>query len=124
MTLGGRTGPVVWVDAQLPPALARWLIAAYAVNAKHVEDVELLSAEDPVIFAAARGGGGGAAIVITKDDDCVELVGRHGPPPPVVWVTCGNVRNSELRAIVLDAWPRVADLLAHGEPLVELSRLA
>ena len=61
MTLGGHAGAVVWVDAQLPPALARWLIAAYAVNAKHVEDVELLSAEDPVIFAAARFPGKAAA---------------------------------------------------------------
>ena len=112
----------MWVDAQLPPALARWLADAYAVHAQHVQDVELLSADDPVIFAAARAGG--AAIVITKDDDFVELVGRHGPPPQVVWVTCGNVRNAKLRAIVLNAWPRVAELLAHGEPLVELSRLA
>jgi len=78
--------------------------------------------DDPVIFAAARSGG--ASIVITKDDDFVQLVGRLGPPPQVVWVTCGNVRNAELRAIVLNAWPRVADLLAQGEPLVELSRLA
>ena len=114
--------PVVWVDAQLPPALARWLADAYAVNAQHAQDVELLSAHDPVIFAAARAGG--AAIVITKDDDFVELIGRRGPPPQVVWITCGNVRNAELRTIVLNAWPRVAELLAHGEPLVELSRLA
>lgn len=122
MSTGQRVEPVVWVDAQLPPALALWLVDAYAVNAQHVQDVQLLSADDPVIFAAARARG--AAIVITKDDDFVQLVGRHGPPPQVVWVTCGNVRNAELRAIVLNAWPRVADLLAHGEPLVELSRLA
>ena len=98
MITGQRVEPVVWVDAQLPPA------------------------NDPVIFAAARARG--AAIAITKDDDFVQLVGRHGPPPQAVWVTCGNVRNAEVRAIVLKASPRVADLLAHGEPLVELSRLA
>ena len=98
--------PVVWVDAQLPPALARWLADAYAVNAQHAQDVELLSAHDPVIFAAARAGG--AAIVITKDDDFVELIGRRGPPRR--WsgsrvVTCGMpncARSSSMRG---RGWP-------------------
>ena len=60
--------------------------------------------------------------MITKDDDFVELVERLGPPPQVVWVTWGNIKNAELRAIVLEAWPRVAELLASGEPLVEIGR--
>jgi hypothetical protein len=34
------------------------------------------------------------------------------------------MKNAELRAIVLEAWPRVAELLASGEPLVELGRRA
>ena len=111
---------VVWVDAQLPPALARWLRQTYGVDASHVEQVEQLEADDPAIFAEARSGR--AAVVLTKDDDFVELVERLGPPPQVVWVTCGNIRNSALRTIVLEAWPRVAELLASGEPLVELGR--
>ena len=71
-----------------------------------------------MIFAAARAGG--AAVVVTKDDDFVRLLDRHGPPPQVVWVTCGNVRNGPLRALVLSVWPRVAALLAAGEALVEI----
>ena len=104
----------------MPPALARWLRKTHGVEAFHVDEVEQLDADDPAIFAAARTGR--AAVVVTKDDDFVELVERHGPPPQVVWVTCGNVRNVELRALVLDAWPRVAALLAGGEPLVEIGR--
>lgn len=119
MTDTPSTG-VVWVDAQMPPALARWLRKAHGVEAFHVDEVEQLDADDPANFAAARTGR--AAVVVTKDDDFVELVERHGPPPQVVWVTCGNVRNVELRALVLDAWPRVAALLAGGEPLVEIGR--
>lgn len=114
------TSGVVWVDAQLPPALARWLRQTHGLAAWHVAEVEQLDADDPAIFAAARSGR--AAIVVTKDDDFVELVERLGPPPQVVWVTCGNIKNAELRAIVLEAWPRVAELLASGEPLVELGR--
>lgn len=110
----------VWLDAQLPPALARWLAREYDVAALHVEDVALLHADDARIFETARLDG--AVVVMTKDEDFVKLVERHGPPPQVVWVTCGNVRNSELRRIVLEAWPRVAALLAAGEPLVEVSR--
>ena len=79
-------------------------------------------AGEPVIFAAASAGG--AAVVVTKDDDSVRLLDQHGPPPQVVWVTCGNVRNPELRRIMLAAWPQVAALLAAGEPLVEVSRQA
>jgi len=86
----------------------------------HVQDVGLLEADDAVIFEAARVGG--AAVVVTKDEDFVQLVERHGPPPQVVWVTCGNVRNAELRRIVLEAWPQVATLLAAGEPLIEVSQ--
>ncbi len=58
-------------------------------------------------------------MVITKDD-LVRLLEQPGPPPQVVWVTCGNVRNAELRRVVLPAWPRAAALLAAGELLVEI----
>ena len=62
-------GPRVWIDAQLPPALARWLAQEYGVDASHVNDIGYLGADDPTIFAAARAGG--AAVVVTKDDDFV-----------------------------------------------------
>lgn len=112
------TGQRVWVDAQLPPVLARWLAQEYGVDAEHVNEIGFLGEDDPVIFAAARAGG--AAVVITKDDDFVRLLERHGAPPQVVWVTCGNVRNAALRARVMPIWPQIAALLAVGDPLVEI----
>lgn len=117
---GGATlaGGRVWVDAQLPPVLALWLAREHGVDAAHVNEIGYLGADDAVIFEAARGGR--AAVVVTKDDDFVRLLEQHGPPPQIVWVTCGNVRNAALRAVVMPVWPQVAALLAAGEPLVEI----
>ena len=110
-------GPRVWIDAQLPPALARWLAREQGVDAVHVDDAGFLGAGDPEIFRAARAGG--AAAVVTKDDDFVRLLDQHGPPQ-VVWVRWGNVRNRVLRQRILPLWPQIAALLAAGEPLVEV----
>jgi predicted nuclease of predicted toxin-antitoxin system len=109
---------VVWTDAHLSPALAPWLRASFGVEAAPLREVGLRDAEDAAIFAAARAAG---AVVFTKDSDFVELVARHGPPPQIVWLTCGNTTNAALRAILADAWPRIAALLAAGEPLIEIS---
>jgi len=77
-----------------------------------------------VIFTAAREEAERrpGLVIVTKDDDFVQLIERRGPPPQVVWVTCGNISNAELRRIVSTAWPRSADLLRAGEPLVEIGR--
>lgn len=110
----------IWIDAQLPPSLARWLAEAHGVDAHHVVDIGFVDADDSVIFEAARLRK--AAVVLTKDEDFVQLLDRRGPPPQIVWVTCGNVRNATLRDIVGAAWPRVAELILAGEPLIEIGR--
>jgi len=51
----------------------------------------------------------------------VDLVARLGPPPQILWLTCGNTSNAFLREVLREAWPRIAELLAAGEPLVELA---
>jgi predicted nuclease of predicted toxin-antitoxin system len=57
---------------------------------------------------------------VAKDADFVLLLERHGPPPQLLWVTCGNVSNVRLQAIFQAEWRRAAALLAAGEPLVEI----
>ena len=57
---------------------------------------------------------------MTKDADFAQLVGRLGPPPQIVLVTCGNTSNARLRQILASAWPTVAAMLRQGEPLVEV----
>ena len=108
----------VWVDAQISPALAGRLRRTFGADAHAVRDLGLREAEDAAIFGRARAAG---AAVRTKDSDFVDLLERHGPPPQVVWLTCGNTSNAYPRQPFASAWPRVAALLAAGEPLVEVS---
>jgi len=58
---------------------------------------------------------------MTKDNDFVLLLERFGPPPQVVWVTCGNTSNARLKEILTSALPRTLELLKSGEKLVEIS---
>ena len=117
----GDPAPIVWLDAQLSPVIARWLAANLSVEARPVRELGLRDADDPTIFAAARAAN---ATVMTKDADFVQLLERVGPPPTVIWLTCGNTSNARLQVLLLEAWPRIAELLRAGEPLVELSEPA
>jgi predicted nuclease of predicted toxin-antitoxin system len=112
---------IIWTDAHLSPAIARWLHDQFGVSASPLRDLGLREAEDPSIFAAARVAG---AVLMTKDNDFVELLARHGPPPQVVWLTCGNTSNATVRRLLELAWPRVVALIDAGEPLVEISDAA
>ena len=60
-------------------------------------------------------------IVMTKDSDFVSLLERFGPPPQVLWVTCGNTSNLRLKEILTSTLPKALELLNSGEKLVEIS---
>jgi len=82
-----------------------------------LKDLDFRDAEDPEIFFAARKAG---AVVMTKDGDFVDLVLRHGSPPQVLWITCGNTSNRRLQEVLTQAWPTAVALLDAGERLVEI----
>jgi predicted nuclease of predicted toxin-antitoxin system len=107
-----------WLDAQLPPALARYLTGSFGVEAEVVRNLGLREAADREIFEAARRAG---SIVITKDGDFVELARRLGSPPQVVWVTCGNASNERLIQVFAATFADARELLAGGAPIVEIS---
>jgi predicted nuclease of predicted toxin-antitoxin system len=107
----------LWIDNQLPPALAAWMRASFAIECLPVRDLSLQRASDPEIFAAARAAN---VVVMTKDADFIDLLEKSGPPPAVVLVTCGNTSNSRLRRLVQVAWPTIVAMLERGEALVEL----
>jgi len=108
----------IWVDAQMSPSIAAWVSSTFGVTAAAVRDLGLRDAKDQEIFQAARRD---QTTVMTKDSDFVLLLERFGPPPQVIWVTCGNTSNARLKQILTDTLPRALELLKSGEKLVEIS---
>lgn len=109
---------IIWIDAQFSPAIAAWLSNTFSVKASAVRDLQLREAEDKEIFDAARVSN---AVVMTKDSDFALLLDRYGPPPQIIWVTCGNTSNERLKEILTAVFPRAVQLLDGGEALVEIS---
>lgn len=107
----------LWLDNQLPPALAAWMRTTLSVHCVPVRDLNLHRASDPEIFWAAREA---QVVIVTKDADFVGLVDQHGAPPQVILVTCGNTSNACLRRVVEAAWPTILPMVERGEVLVEL----
>lgn len=110
---------IIWVDAQLPPAIAAWMSQEFAVDARSLASAGMREAPDVEIFKFARHPGN---VIMSKDDDFVDMVTRLGTPPQILWVTCGNVTNAALRELLRAAFPAAKALLDGGEPIVELTR--
>lgn len=109
---------MIWVDAQLSPALGPWIQLTFGVPCSSLNALGLRDATDSEIFQAAREQG---AIVLTKDVDFVVLQAQRGVPPQVIWLTCGNTSNARIREVLVARLPKVLALLESGEPLVEIS---
>jgi predicted nuclease of predicted toxin-antitoxin system len=77
------------VDAQLPPALARW-IEHQGHQAIHVVDIGLAEASDAVLWEHARTS---SAVIISKDEDFVDHWLLSSAPVPLVWIRKGNCSN-------------------------------
>ena len=107
----------LWIDAQLSPLVAAWLSWTFKIKAVPLRDVGLRDAEDEDIFRAAKAAG---VTVLTKDADFLPLLDRFGPPPQVLWLTCGNTSNERLQQVLRATLPAALELLAAGEPLVEI----
>ena len=108
----------IWIDAQLPPTLANWLTDTFNLEATALRSLELRDAKDIEIFAAARAEN---AVIITKDSDFIDLVCRLGAPPQILWLTCGNVTNRNLRQLLAATLTDALERLRQGEVIVEIS---
>lgn len=104
------------VDAQLPPALARYL-ASVAHQAEHVYDIGMGEATDSAIWNYAIQNN---AAIITKDEDFVIRASVNEIGPPVVWVRVGNVGKQALLHWIEPMLPLIVREIEAGEKLVEL----
>lgn len=108
----------IWIDAQLPPTLSNWLAVTFGLEATALRDLELRDAQDIKIFEAARAEN---AVIMTKDSDFIDLVCRLGAPPQILWLTCGNVTNRNLRQLLTATLPDALERLNQGEAIIEIS---
>lgn len=105
------------IDAQLPPALACWLVAQ-GHHAEHVADMDMAAASDNAIWQRAEQLG---AVILTKDEDfAIWHEMRQPNGPRVVWIRVGNTRKAELIRRVEKLLPLIIERLASGETLVEI----
>lgn len=110
----------IWVDVHLSPAIARWISAHFPFQAVAVRDMDMGRAKDHAIFMAARLAD---AMVLTKDSDFIDLLADHGPPPKVIWLTCGNTSNARLQEILQLTLAQAIQRLEGGDALVEIADL-
>ena len=104
------------VDAQLPPALARWL-SERGHAAEHVADQHLEAASDSVIWDRAVAT---SAAIISKDEDFAQRKARVDGGPVVVWVRLPNTRRRALLVWFEGVLPALVSAIERGETLIEL----
>ena len=90
------------VDAQLPPALARFL-AERGYLAEHVFDLCFNEAEDSVIWDYALRH---SAVIVTKDEDFSIRTALQRTGPAIVWLRVGNTSNRALPGVVCTPFAR------------------
>jgi predicted nuclease of predicted toxin-antitoxin system len=103
------------VDAQLPPALARW-IAAKGHDAQHVAEFGMAGAPDRAIWDKASAL---TSVIVSKDEDFIQL-SRAGGGPQIVWVTSGNTSKRALLEMMEKIFPQIVAALEAGERIVEV----
>jgi predicted nuclease of predicted toxin-antitoxin system len=104
------------IDAQLPPALARFLAEKSGV-AIHVTDVGAKDATDSWIWDKALSE---EWVLVTKDEDFPMRAALSKAAPVIVWIRFGNTSRKELlRRIepMVDWWIERID---EGERLLEV----
>lgn len=104
------------IDAQLPPALAHWLIQQ-GHEAQHVDKVGLRDAEDFEIWNYAFSNG---TIIVTKDEDFAERTARTTSGPVIVWLRIGNATNRALMLWLAPRWAEITVLLNANNRLIEV----
>ena len=104
------------IDAQLPPALARWL-GEGGHQAVHVADIGFLTARDAAIWSHAQHND---AVVVTKDEDFAIRSGQAETAPIIVWLRVGNTSNRALRPWIEARLPGILRLIEQGQRLIEV----
>lgn len=105
------------MDAQLLPALARWL-SARGHEAAHVADLGLATTQDRVSWGHARSMG---ATIVSKDEDFLTLSALDPDGPALVWVRPGNTGRGHLLRVFDQLLPGIEQSLSAWDKVVEVT---
>ena len=104
------------IDAQLPPALARYL-AAKGENAMHVLDIGMMESSDSEIWDFALKE---EMVIITKDEDFQMRASVTQHCPGIIWVRIGNCSKKTLLNFFEQKWEKIKLELSNEVKLLEL----
>ncbi len=104
------------VDAQLPPALARW-IETRGNQAVAVRELQLRDSSDETIWNHAVETG---EVIITKDEDFADRTWRTESGPQIIWLRIGNSGNTVLVNWLTPLWPEILRKLEMQHRLIEV----
>ena len=108
----------VLIDAQLPPTLARLLVAA-GHSALHVREIGLRDATDRDIWDYAVRE---RAVILTKDEDFAQRRSHVTAGPTIVWLRVGNATTDALRVRLTPLLPHIERMVTADESVIELRR--
>ena len=106
------------IDAQLPPRIAIWL-NEYGHDAIHTDDLPLGNKTSDITIAERSVSED--RIVITKDTDFMKMHMIKEIPELILFITTGNLRNSQLIMVFEQNTDRIVAIFANGNRIVELS---
>ena len=88
-----------------------------AIHTTHFQEGHLLQDAEIAKIAIEEN-----RIIVTKDTDFPDSFFLKGPPPRLVYLRLGNIRNRELTAFLESRWPMIADLLAQNSGMIVLNK--
>jgi predicted nuclease of predicted toxin-antitoxin system len=94
-----------WIDANIPTLLAKHLSERFNIKAFSIAYLNMLDETDLNIFLKAKLKDN--IIIITKDEDFVDWVILKNPPPKIIWITIGNVKNKVLIEKIISSFEQI-----------------
>lgn len=110
-----------WIDVNLPPKMANWLIDDFKVAAKSFWELEFNISADIDVFKIAREKKN-IVVNTTKDIDFVKLLSDKGSPPKILFLNVGNISKKELRIIINKSFAGALEIFVNTtKQLVEIT---